>query len=178
MIFRALDELIFSFPAVFWCQLNPSDAAKLLARATERGAPPDERVDGEIVGTNVMLHRHRSIARNPFSPIFDGNLRASRNGSQLVGEFRRRKIVLLFCGVAYLILLPGIPFVLAAAPLMSIWLGAPVLLGVVAGVFSALALVGALFTVAAVMRIGMYAASGDANWISEHIDHVFRRGSV
>ena len=92
-----------------------------------------ERIAGRIDGSNVVLRRHRPFTGNPFAPIFVGSVRKATNGTQLVGEFRRRKIVLLFSGVSYLILLPGIPFVLAAIPSMAIWLGMPVLRGILAG---------------------------------------------
>lgn len=177
MIFRAFDEFASAFPAVFWSQLSPADAAKLLAEETRRGEPPGDGVVAEVEGTKAVL-RIRPFILNPFAPIFEGDLRTTSDGSQLVGEFRRRKIVLLFCGLSYLVLLPCIPFALVATPLMSIWLGASLFWGVVAGAFSALALIGILFAVAIAMRIGMHAASRDASRISEHIDHVFHHGAA
>ena len=178
MIFRAFDQLISALPAVFWSQLSPADAAKLLAQESKRVALLGERVVGRVDGNNVVLQRHRPFTRNPFAPILVGSLRTAKNGSQLVGEFRRRKIVLLFSGVSYFILLLGIPFAFAAIPFMAIWLGASVLEGILAGAFFALALVGVLFAEAAVIRLGMYAAKLDAKLIAEHIDSVFRRGAA
>ena len=178
MIFRVFDELISTLPAVFWSQLSPPDAAKLLAQETERVAQSGERVVGRVDGSNIVLRRHRPVTINPFAPIFEGSVRTATNGSQLVGEFRHRKIVLLFCGVSYFILLPGIPFALAAIPIVSIWWGASAIWGILDGAFFALALVGVLFAEAAVMRLGMYAAKLDANVIAEHINNVFRRGAA
>jgi len=178
MIFRVFDELISTLPAVFWSQLNPPEAAKLLAQESEQVAQSGERVVGRVDGSNVVLKRHRPVTINPFAPIFEGSVRMATNGAQLVGEFKHRKIVLLFCGVSYFILLPGIPFALTAIPFVAIWWGASVLWGISAGVFFALALVGVLFAEAAVIRLGMYAGKLDANLIAEHIDNVFRRGAA
>jgi len=175
MIFRAFDELTSSFPAVFWSQLSPADAAELLARGSQPAPLSEERVVGRIDGAHAVLWRRRPILRNPLAPIFDGSFRKAANGCQLVGEFRRRKIMLLLCGVSYFILMPGIPFVLAVIPVMSIWLGASVFWGIAAGVIAALALIGVLLAVAAVMRLAMHAAKQDADRIAEHIDKVFRR---
>lgn len=178
MIFRAFDELTFALPAVFWSHLSPGDAAKLLAQESKRAALSERRVVGRVDGSNVVLRRRRPFILNPFAPIFVGSLRTAADGTQLVGEFRRRKIVLLFSGVSYVILLPGILFVLAAVPLMAIWLGASVLEGILAGAVFALVLAGVLFAEAAVMRLGMYASKPDANLITEHIGNVFRRGAA
>jgi hypothetical protein len=172
MIFRAFDELTSSFPAIFWSQLSPSDAAKHLAQELKPGELKGERLVGQVDGNHVVLQRHRRFMRNPFAPIFEGSLRASANGTQLVGEFRRRKLLLLFSGVSYVLLLPGIPFSLVAIPLMAIWLGASVLPGVLAGAVFALVLVGVLFAEAAVMRLGMYAAKLDSGFIAEQIDRI------
>lgn len=177
MIFRAFDELISSFPAVFWSQLSPRDAGRLLEKESKPGTFLEERVVGGVDGANVLLRRNRSFPHNPFAPIFAGDLRKTKAGSQLVGEFRRRKIVLLFCGLSYFILLLGIPFTLAVTPLMSYWFGASIFLGIIAGALSALTLVGALFAVAAVMRVGMHAAKQDASKIAAHIESAFLRGS-
>lgn len=178
MIFRAFDQLNSALPAVFWSQLSPSDAAKLLAQESEPGAGLAERVVARVDGGNVVLRRHRVFTRNPFAPIFVGRFRTAKSGTQLVGEFRRRKIVLLFAGVSYIILLPSIPFTLVAIPFMAIWLGASVLEGILAGAFFALALVGVLFAGAAVICLGLYAAKLDANLIAEHVDNVFRGGAA
>ena len=80
--------------------------------------------------------------------------------------------------MSYVILLPGIPFILVAIPVMAIWLGAQFAWGLLAGALFALALAGALFAEAAVMRLGMYAAKRDTNLIAEHIEGVFRRGAA
>ena len=178
MIFRAFDDLTSAFPAVFSSQLSPPDAAKLLAQESKRVALLGERIVGRVDGSNVVLQRHRPFTRNPFAPILVGTFRAAKSGTQLVGEFRHRKIVLLFSGVSYFILLLGIPFALVAIPLMAILLGTSVLGGILAGAFVALALVGVLFAEAAVIRLGMYAAKLDAKLIAEHIDTVFRRGAA
>ena len=177
MIFRAFNELTFALPAVFWSQLTPPDTAKLLAQESKRGAPLGDRVVGRVDGTNIVLRRHRPFTGNPFAPIFVGSFRPAKNGTQLVGEFRRRKIVLLLSGVSYFILLPSIPFALVAIPFMAIWLGTSVLGGILAGAVFALALVGVLFAEAAVIRLGIYAARLDPKLIAEHIDNVFRRGA-
>jgi hypothetical protein len=178
MIFRAFDALTSTLPAVFWSELSPPDAAKLLEQESERVEQPGEQVVGRVEGGNVLLWRHRLITINPFAPLFEGSIRTAKAGSQLVGEFRLRKIVLLFCGLSYFVLLLGIPLVLAAIPLMAIWFGASVLWGVVAGAFFALVLVGVLFAEAALIRIGMYLAKLDGSLIAEHIDGVFRRGAA
>ena len=177
MIFRAFDELITAMPAVFWSELSPPDAAKLLASESGRGPLLDERVVGGVDGASVSLHRHQPFSRNPFAPVFEGEFRDASNGSQLVGHFRRRKFALLLCGGSYFILLVGIPFALAATPLMAFLFDVPIGWGVVAGTIAALVLVVALFAVAAVVRLGMYAAKQDAGRISEHIETVFSRGS-
>jgi hypothetical protein len=174
MIFRAFDELIWALPAVFWSQLSPAEAAELLARESKSGALLEERVVARVDGSDVVLQRRRPFNRNPFAPILVGSLRTAKDGTQLVGEFRRRKIVLLLAGLSYFILLPGIPFALVAIPFMAMWLGASVLWGVVAGAFLALVLVGILFALAAVIRLGTYAAKLDANLIAKHVDKVFR----
>jgi hypothetical protein len=178
MIFRAFDELTFALPAVFWSELSPPDAAKLLAQELKRRTLLGERIAGRVDGCNVVLRRHRPFMRNVFAPIFAGSFRAAQNGTQLVGEFRRRKIVLLFAGLSYFILLPGIPFALGAIPLMAIWLGASVLWGVLGGAFFALALVGMLFAEAAVIRLGISAAKLDAKLIAEHIKNILHRGTA
>jgi len=173
MIFRAFDELTSALPAVFWSQLGPADAAKLLAHESKGGALSEERVVARVDGSKVVLWRHRPIKRNPLAPIFVGSFRETRNGSQLVGEFRRRKILLLLAGVSYFVLLPGIPFALVVSPLMAIWLGVSVMGGVLAGAFVALVLVGVLFAEAAVIRLGIYASRPDASRITEHVENVF-----
>lgn len=178
MIFRAFDELISALPIVFWSQLSPSDAAKLLANESGRGPLLNEGVVGGVDGTNVALRRHRPFIRNPFAPIFEGEIRSASNGSQLVGHFRRRKFALLLCGGSYFILLVGIPFFLAVFPLMAFLFDVPILWGVVGGAFAALLLVVALFAVAAVVRLGMYAARQDTGRIAEHIDAVFSRSAA
>lgn len=176
MIFRAFDELIFSLPAAFWSELSPAEAAKLLAQESKRDASSGESVIGRVDRNGVVLRRHRRFTINPFAPIFEGSFRTTANGTQLVGKFRRLKIVLLICGLSYFVLLPGIPFAIAAISLMAIWLGLPVLWGLLAGALFSLALVGALFAEAAAIRLGVYAARQDANLIAEHIDNVLRRG--
>lgn len=178
MIFRTFDEITSSFPGIFWSRLSPPDAGKLLARESKPAGGSRVRVVGRVDGSNVVLRRHRPLTINPFAPIFAGSLRADKTGTQLVGEFRRRKIVLLFSGVSYVILLLGIPFALAVIPVMAIWLGASVLWGVVAGVVFALILAGMLLAEAAVLRLGMYAAKRDAKLIAEHIDGVFGHDAV
>lgn len=178
MIFRAFDELTATLPVVFWSQLSPPDAAKLLAQESKRGAMLGGRVVGRVDGSNVVLQRHRPFVRNPFSAIFVGSFRTAKGGTQLFGEFRRRKIVLFFSGVSYFILLPSIPFALVVIPFMAIWLGASILEGILAGALIALALVGVLFVEAAVIRLGLYAAKPDPNLIAEHIDNVFHRNAT
>ena len=178
MIFRAFDKLTSTIPAIFWSQLSPPDAAKLLAQESSRPEKSGEHVVGRVEGNNIVLRRHRPFTGNPFAPIYVGSLRTATNGTQLVGEFRRRKIVLLFAGVSYVLLLPGIPFALAAIPIMAIWLGVPILAGILADALFSLMLVGVLFAEAAAIRLGMYAAESDANLIAEHIDNVFRRDPV
>jgi hypothetical protein len=178
MIFRAFDELISALPAVFWAQMSPPDAAKLLAQESTGGMLARERVVGRVDRSKAVLWRHRPFARNPFAPILVGSIRPAKDGAQLVGEFRRRKIVLLLAGLSYFILLPGIPFGLVAIPFMAIWLGASVLGGILAGAVFALVLIGALFAEAAVIRLGIYAAKQDAKRIAEHVDHVFRSGAA
>jgi hypothetical protein len=177
MIFRVFDELISTLPAVFSTQLTPTEISKLLAQESARGTKADGRVVGRIDGRNVSFRRQRRFAINPFAPVFEGSVRKASNETQLVGEFRYRKLVLLFCGLSYFVLLPGIPIGLAAIPIAAIWWGAPIAWGVWAGAFFALALVGVLFAEAAVIRLGMRAAKLDANFIAEHIENVFRRGA-
>ena len=178
MIFRTFDEITSSFPAIFWSQLSPPEAAKILAQESGEGATPDKDVEGRVDGNKVVLRRHRSFKLNPFAPILVGSLRAFRDGTQLVGEFRRPKIVLLFSGVSYVILISGIPFVLAVIPVMAIWLGASLQWGIVAGALFALTLAGVLFAEAAVIRLGIYAAKRDTTLISEHIESLFRPGAA
>lgn len=178
MIFRAFDELISALPAVFSSQLSAPEAAKLLAEETTQSAKPQERVVARVEGSNVVLHRHRQFTRNPLAPIFVGHLRSARDGTQLVGEFRRRKFVLLLSGLSYFILLPGIPFALVAIPLMAVFFGVSVRGGVLAGIFFAVALIGVLFAEAALIRLGIHAARADANLIERHIDSAFARGVV
>ena len=175
MIFRTFDEMISSLPGVFSSGLSPTDAAKLLAQELKPGTLLDERIVGRVDGGTVVLQRHRPFTRNIFAPIFIGRLRSARNGTQLVGEFRRRKILLLLSGLSYFILLAGVPFVLIVTPFMAIWLGTSMIAGIVAGALFALALVGALFAEAALIRFGMYAAKSDTKMIAAHIDSTFRR---
>jgi hypothetical protein len=176
MIFRAFDKLTSSFPAVFWSQLSPEDAAKRLAHESERGASSERPVSGQVTGNYVVLWRHRPFMSNPFAPIFAGSFRETVHGTQLVGEFRRRKIMLLIFGVSYVLLLPGIPFSFVAIPLMAIWLGVSVVAGVLAGAVFAFMLLGVLFAEAALIRLGMYAAKPDRDLIAEHIDGILGRG--
>jgi len=175
MIFRAFAELTSALPAVFWSQLSPAEAGKLLAQESQSGAPSEGRVVARVEGSTVVLQRHRRFNRNPLAPIFVGSLRETRDGSQLVGEFRRRKIVLLLAGVSYFVLIPAIPFALVVSPLMAIWLGVSVMGGALAGAFFALVLVGVLFAEAAVILLGIYAAKPDASRIAEHVENVFRQ---
>ena len=125
-----------------------------------------------------MLHWRRPFTGNPFAPIFEGDLRAARDGSQLVGEFRRRRIVLLLGGLCYFVLLPAIPFTLVATPLMSIWFGVSLFWGILAGALFALVLIGILFAVAIIMRVGIYSAKRDTRRIAEHIDNLFGNGAA
>jgi len=178
MIFRAFNELISAVPVVFWSHLSQPDAASVLAQKSKRGTPSGECVAGRVDGDNVVLWRHRPFARNPFAPIFVGDIRTTKTGSQLVGEFRHQKIALLFTGVSYFVLLPGIPLVLVATPLMAMWLGLPIVGGIVAGAFFSLALVGVLFAEAALIRLGVYAAKSDAKVIAEHIDKLVCRAAA
>ena len=178
MIFRAFDELIADLPAVFWSRLSPPEAAQLLAQESPRGAPSGDHVVGQVDGNKVVLQRRRPFLLNPFAPILVGSLRTTKDGTQLVGEFRRRKIVLLLAGLSYFILLPGIPFALVATPIMAIWLGVSVFLGVVAGAVFALFLIGTLFAEAAVIRLCIYGAKSDAKLIAEHVNNVFLRGAT
>ena len=175
MIFRAFEELTFAFPAVFWSRLNPPDAAKLLAQEPKRDAPGGDHVVGRIDGSAVIFERHRRFTPNPFAPIFVGRLRADKDGTQLVGEFRRRKIMLLFTGVSYFVLLLGIPFSLVVIPLTAIWLGVSILGGILAGAVFALVVVGILFAEATLIRLAINAAKRDSREIAEHIDDVFSR---
>ena len=178
MIFRAFDRLTSSFPAVFWSQLSPADAAKRLADESEKGPSPERPVSGRITGNEVVLWRHRPLMSNPFAPIFAGSFRESVHGTQLVGEFRRRKIMLLIFGVSYVLLLPGIPFSFVAISLVAIWLGASVVAGVLAGAIFALMLIGVLFAEAVLIRLGMYAAKPDRDLIAEHIDGILGGGAA
>jgi hypothetical protein len=178
MIFRAFDELISALPAVFSSQLSAPDTAKLLAQGTMHATQSGERVVASVDGSNVVLQRHRRFTRNPLAPIFVGHLRTTSDGTQLVGEFRRRKFVLLLSGLSYFMLLPGIPFALVAIPVMAIWFGVSVSGGVLAGIFFAMALVGVLFAEAVLIRLGVHASRRDASLIAEHIDNVLGRGAT
>ena len=65
MIFRAFDELTYALPAVFSSQLSPADAAKLLARESERVEQQGECVIGRVDGSDVVFQRYRRFSPNP-----------------------------------------------------------------------------------------------------------------
>ena len=178
MIFRAFDEMTSALPAVFWSRSGPKDAAKQLAQEAQRGEKQEKRIRCRVDGNNVVLWRHRPFTRNPFAPIFAGSVREAKDGAQLVGEFRYRKIVLLLYGASYFILLPGVPFILVVTPFMAVWLGASLLGGILAGMVSALFLIGILFAEAILMRLCAYAAKQDKKLIAEHIDGIFQQGTA
>ena len=178
MIFRAFNELISTFPAVFWSELSPPDTVRLLAKELENQADINGNVGARIDGTKVFLHKRRSLIGNPFAPIFDGEIRAAESGSQLVGTFRRRRLVLLICGLSYFVVLPVIPFILIATPLMAIWLGVSASWGIFAGALAALTLTGAMFAVAAIALSAMYAATRDSKEISNRVEAILLRAAV
>ena len=178
MIFRAFDELLFTLPAVFWSRSSPADAAKLLAQDSKQAETAGDRIVGRVDGSKVVLRRHRTFARNPLAPIFVGSLREAKDGTQLVGEFRRRKIVLLVAGLSYFVLIPSIPFALGAVPLMALWLGVSVRGAVLSGALFALVLLAVLFAEAVVIRLGIYAGKLDSKLIEAHVNRIFGRGAT